>query len=273
MKFEIMKKFRQSKNVQKSHRSRGGKLQEHTRNEASSDLDQFNQMSLKEEDSDEDSEENSNDSGESDSSDDPGDIEITFPVAMWDLNHCDPKRCSGRKLARLGLIKELRLGQRFTGLCLSPMGVNCVSPKDREIVAAHGVSVIDCSWARIDETPFSRMKSSHPRLLPYLVAANPVNYGKPSKLNCVEALAAAFYITGYKEEAASYMNRFSWGPTFIKLNEELLNIYAACADSADVVNKQNRYLEELEQIRLREKDEIDLPPSYSDYSDEEEDDG
>lgn len=44
---------------------------------------------------------------------------IDVPVAMWDFDHCDPKRCSGKKLARHGLCKDMRIGARFRGIVLT----------------------------------------------------------------------------------------------------------------------------------------------------------
>lgn len=191
-----------------------------------------------------------------------------FAVAMWDMEHCDPRKCSGKKLSRHGLVQTLKLGQRFNGIVLTPMGEKCVSPSDKEIISEFGACVVDCSWARLEDTPFSRMKTPNPRLLPYLVAANPINYGKPCQLSCVEALAAVFYITGFEGYALIYLSKFKWGKHFLDLNRTLLDSYSKCSASTEVVEIQNTYLKEMEQERL-EKGDRSFYPSSEDTSDDE----
>jgi pre-rRNA-processing protein TSR3 len=44
------------------------------------------------------------------------------------------------------------------------MGERAVSPEDLEIVQGQGISVIDCSWAKIEEIPFIKMRGGHHRL-------------------------------------------------------------------------------------------------------------
>lgn len=155
----------------------------------------------------------------------------------------------------------------------------------QDIVKKCGISVIDCSWAKIDTIPFQKLKG-HARLLPHIVAANSVNYGKPLKLSCAEAIATALYIVGFKEQAYSVLEPFGWGEEFFRLNETVLKAYEAASTAEEVDNAQKKYLEEARQEQQRKADAkaqasassgsylagIDLPPEESESDDEDSDD-
>ncbi|KAF9456406.1 hypothetical protein BDZ94DRAFT_396195 [Collybia nuda] len=180
------------------------------------------------------------------SSTDEDEVKIEVPVAMWDFDHCDPRRCSGKKLSRLGLIKELKVGSRFRGIVVSPKGTQIINPSDREIILQSGLAVVECSWARLDDVPFAKISSPHERLLPYLLATNPTNYGKPWRLNCVEALAAAFYITGFDSYAEKLLSGFGWGGSFWKVNRTFFEQYKKCRTADEISAMQESIMDTLE---------------------------
>ncbi|TKV97682.1 hypothetical protein SEVIR_9G510700v4 [Setaria viridis] len=163
-------------------------------------------------------------------------------LAMWDFGQCDVKRCTGRKLSRFGLLKELRVTNGFGGVVLSPVGTQCVSKADHSIVQRKGLAVVDCSWARLSDVPFVKLRCGAPRLLPWLVAANPVNYGRPCELSCVEALSAALIICGEEDTAHLLLGKFKWGHAFLSLNRDLLKAYSQCESGSEIINVQNSWL-------------------------------
>lgn len=234
------------------------------------ELDPNNKSSQSKIEDGESHDESSNTSGASDDDGSSDQFEVPFRVAMWDVGQCDPKRCTGRKLSRFDMIETMKLGSRFNGIILSPMGTRCISLEDKDLVDQFGLAVIDCSWAKLDETPFSKMKGNNPRLLPFFIASNNVNYGKACQLSCVEALAAALIIVGYQDIARHFLSKFKWGSTFFDINQELIDIYTECKTGDEMVKAQEAYLSKCQKDNeLRQNRNLDMPPSSSEDEDEE----
>jgi len=152
----------------------------------------------------------------------------------------DPKKCTARRLAKFDLA-TLHRTTRATppGIVLNPFAEQALSPADRT-GAGDRLVALDCSWETAEQEAFD-IGGAH-RSLPFLVAANPVNYGTPFQLNTVEAFAGALVILGEREQAEQILSKFSWGHTFLELNAEPLERYAGCADSTEVIDIQDEYL-------------------------------
>ncbi len=144
-----------------------------------------------------------------------------------------------------------------------PNAKKIVSRADAELLDQYGVAVVECSWARVKEVPFSKIGGKCERLrkwaynstlrerylrlqVPYLVAANSVNYGRPWRLNCVEALAACFSICGHHDWAEEVLSNFSYGQAFLEINSALLKRYAACATEDEIKKAEEVWLEKIE---------------------------
>ena len=175
----------------------------------------------------------------------------------------DPDKCTARRLERFDRATLHRNPGRVpAGVVLNPFAERALSPADRPDFAAGDrtsgsggsgrsgrseadsgrgtIVALDCSWETAEREAFDLRGPQ--RSLPFLVAANPVNFGKPFRLTTLEAFAGALAILGEREQAREVADTVRWGETFLDLNAEPLRRYADCADSSDVIAVQDDYL-------------------------------
>lgn len=169
---------------------------------------------------------------------------LEIKLVLYHTDQCDPKKCTGKKLVRFGLAKSVKKLRRIPpkSIILNPSAKKALSKEDLPFAKKHGITVLDCSWEKAEELLFKLRNKGVSRALPYLVAANPVNFGKPFKLSTVEAFSSALYILGYEDDAHTLMNKYKWGPHFLKMNKIPLDEYSNAKDSTEVVEIQKEFL-------------------------------
>ncbi|UCE96758.1 MAG: DUF367 family protein [Candidatus Bathyarchaeota archaeon] len=164
-------------------------------------------------------------------------------IVVYHAKQCDPRKCSSLKLKRHNLVwivhrlRELPRG----AVILNPFSKRAFSPADRERIEQKGLVALDLSWKHAyDMAKLVNLRGAS-RCLPYLIAANPVNYGKPTKLCTAEALVAALFIAGF--EADRLLSVFKWGSAFLTLNKALLETYRQAHDSKEIVELQKQFID------------------------------
>jgi pre-rRNA-processing protein TSR3 len=160
---------------------------------------------------------------------------------VFHAGQCNPKKCTAKKLARSQLVTLFSTPRPLWGahtVLLDPCAPTPLCRAD----AVTTLVAVDCSWKQREHV-FESFRARTRRRLPYLLAANPVNYGRPYELTTAEALASALYVLGESQRARELLNKFKWGPTFLNLNAAPLNEYAGANTVADVLASERAYIE------------------------------
>lgn len=87
-------------------------------------------------------------------------------------------------------------------------------------------------------------------------------------VNCLEAFSASLFIVGLQDLGSVLLKRFKWGSSFYTLNRVLLDRYAACKSSKDVVEVQDAWLRECEKERVERltQDLLDIDVTKERYN-------
>jgi pre-rRNA-processing protein TSR3 len=168
----------------------------------------------------------------------------TVDVVIYYTSQDDPRKNTALRLAKAGkarLIDKLDKCPKHAVL-LNPFAKKALSREDLEDMRRHGLLALDCSWAQAEQAFPVLLGKTRSRALPYLVAANPINYGKPFILSTAEAIGAALWIVGEQRKARDVLSAVPFGSQFLELNKLPLEDYAKCETSAQVVEAQSQYL-------------------------------
>jgi pre-rRNA-processing protein TSR3 len=163
---------------------------------------------------------------------------------VYHADEDDPKKCSAKKLAKFGYVKLETNIKKLpkNAILLNPFAEKSISKEDLNVGQKNGIIAIDCSWKNAEKAFYFLDKKNYSRAVPFIVAANPINYGKPFKLTTLEAFAAALYILDYVKDAEKILKLYKWGPNFLKLNKEPLEDYRKAKNSSEIIDKMNQYI-------------------------------
>ena len=163
-------------------------------------------------------------------------------IYAYSLGQDEPAKCTSNKLCRFGYARRIvRVRQiPWKAVLLNPFAAKVLTSADRGYAERWGMVVVDCSWERVREVKWGRLRGIH-RRLPLLLASNPVSYGKLARLSSIEALAASLYILGFKEDAERILRLYKWGEGFLKLNLEPLEAYRKALTTKDIEKIEAEY--------------------------------
>ena len=170
------------------------------------------------------------------------------PIHAVYLAQDDRKKNTAVRLSKKYKIKLHENLRRIPrkGILLDPLCGKVFGPEDHKILrSGNSLVALDCSWKQIEESveAISRRTRLIHRTLPILLAANPVNWGKPTKLSTVEAISATLYLMGEIEHSKNLLSSFNWGMEFIKLNKNPLEDYSKAKTSEELIKLQFEYFD------------------------------